>query len=280
MKLNTPLRSQFTAEELYGLNEESLPGFKSSDDVFRVLDIMPKNESLWQPVISATIVTKYDGGIHILTGNRISEGNRTHVNVASTPTMRIPAQEAGFLLSERIPFCLNGKIDPMNPFVSDSLSPSTPVIPDNSDVLSSKISHLLALKLELGSCLERSQQPIGVVSLARCVVGFSYLEDNYLNKPLYEPLIMMGAVVGLDSRAAKEIPARTSSYSHLGWAPIDKYVHGVSNKRLHEVIPSAGPDDELEVCVRGLCNATSSMIVSDPSEIIRHLSEDGTINVF
>lgn len=48
---------------------------------------------------------------------------------------------------------------------------------------------------------------------------------------------------------------------------IERYVHGVQTKTLREVIPGAAPEDELGVCVMGLCNATSMAIVDNPAEI-------------
>jgi hypothetical protein len=253
-----------------------LPGFSEPSDVFTLLEDGWKTR--WQTVLSTTVVANLDGGLHVLTGNRIAEGNRTHVNVASTPTMRIPSLEAGLLLAESIPFCLSGNIEPMKPFVSKSLGPSVAAVPDNSDELGSKVGNLLALKLGLGQAIERARKPIGRASIARCIIGFSYIEDNASGEPLYEPLIMLGAVVGLEEEAARTIPDRTSSYSHLGWTELHRYTHGVATKNLREVLVAAEPADELEVCVRGLCNATSSTIVNDAEEIQRHLTEDGILS--
>jgi hypothetical protein len=275
----TTSRPQYTAEQIYA-HADDLPGFTEPGDVFHILEDMPMRETRWQPVLSATIVTRLDGELHVLTGKRIAEGNTTHVNVASTPTMRVPPQEAGLLVVDHVPFCLAGNINPSHPFVSESLYPSVAALPDNSDVLASKVSNILALKLGLSSALESSQKPVGRTSLARCIVGFSYLDDAPSGAPLYEPLIMLGAIVGLDQETAEQIPGTTSSYSHLGWAALDRYVHGVASKTLLDVIPKARPEDELEVCVKGLCNATSSTIVSNLDEIQYHLTEDGTLPPF
>ena len=117
---------------------------------------------------------------------------------------------------------------------------------------------------------------ISAASVARCIVGFSYLDDDSSGEPLYEPLIMLGAVVGLDARIARKIQT-TDSYSHLGWVDIGRYTHGVATKNLTEVLSATKPSDELTVCVRGLCNATSSAIVSNPVEIQRHLTEEGIL---
>jgi hypothetical protein len=271
-------RPQYTEAEIRS-RSDYLPGFTEPGDIFDIFENADVN-SLWQPVLSTTIVTRLDDTLHVLTGKRSSAGNATHVNVASTPTMRIPPQDMGKLIAENTPFCLLGNIDPLHPFVSESLSPSVTGIPDSSDVLGAKVGNLLALKFQLGSVLESTKQTIGRASLARCVAGFRYLDDNSSGEPLYEPLIMFGAIVGLDSEIAKQIPEETSSYSNLGWTPIEQYVHGVKTRTLLEVIPNASPDDELEVCVRGLCNATSSAILSDLTEIQYHLTEDGILSNF
>ncbi|HSW98316.1 MAG TPA: hypothetical protein VLF71_00595 [Candidatus Saccharimonadales bacterium] len=236
--------------------------------------------TLWQPVLSTTVVTRRDGALCVLTGKRRAEGNATHVNIASTPTMRIPNEEAAVLLSGGEPFFLDGVINPSRPFVSESLAPSVTVLPDSRDPLAAKVGSLLASKLGLGTALESTKGSIGRASIARCVAGFSYVGDRLAGDgaetiPLYEPLIMFGAVVSLEPEAAEQIPPETVSYSNLGWAPIGGYVHGVATRTLLEVIPGASPEDELEVCVRGLCNATSAAILSDPAEIQRHLTEEG-----
>lgn len=268
-------RPQYTLEQIHAYSDE-LPGFNESADALEVLYDMQYMDNRWQPVLSATVVTRINNELHVLTGARGDEGNTTHVNVASTPTMRIPQQEARSLIvntDDAVPFCLFGEVEPSAPFVSRSLEPGTADVPDNTDPLSSKVSHLLALKLGLGSALERAREPIGHASLARCVIGFSYLHDDSSGQALYEPLIMLGAVVGLEPEIAMQIPAQTDSYNRLGWARIDRYAKGVATKTLIEVMPNAQFSDELEVCVRGLCNATSSNIVSGYSDIQHHLTE-------
>ena len=148
-------RPQYTAEQLQD-NAGSLPGFMCPGDIFKILE----NRSLvtqWQSVLSATVIANLDGDLHVLTGVRIAEGNSTHINVASTPTMRIPNQDAHPLLEESIPFNLRGAIRPTKPFISHSLRPSVAVIPDSTDPLAAKVGNLLALKLELGQQLERTR---------------------------------------------------------------------------------------------------------------------------
>lgn len=281
----SPARYQYTEEQLYEHAHE-LAGFNEPGDVGQILDDIAVEETRWQPVLSATIVTWFDNDLHILTAKRLAEGHRTHINVASTPTIRLAHQEAGLLLPESLlpqntAFCFNGQIDPLNPFVTDSLSPSVAALPDNTDILSSKIGYLLAIKLGLGSELGRAREPIGRTSLARCIVGFSYLDNGGPSgEALYEPLVMLGAIVGIDSEVALQIPERTTSYSHIGWTPVDRYVKGVAAKSLLEVIPTAQPEDELEVCVRGLCNATSSTIVRSVDEIQYYLTEEGVMSPF
>lgn len=272
-------RPQYTATEIHSYAQE-LPGFLETGDVYDICADMHKGQGLWQPVLSVTIVARFESGLHVLTGKRTAEGNITHVNVASTPTMRIPPEDTRMLLADAVPFCLSGNINPLQPFVSASLGPSVAALPDSSDVLAAKVGNLLALKLQLGSILEGSRRQVGRSSLARCIVGFSYLEDSLSGEPLYEPLIMFGTIVGLNAEVARQIPEATNSYSNLDWAPIDQYVHGVATKTLLEVIPRAKPEDELEVCVRGLCNATSSNILSNPHEIQYHLTEDGMLPEF
>ena len=269
-------RPQYTAAEIHA-NAEMLPGFAKPGDVQDIFADPFNNFYAWQAVLSVTVVTQIDGVLHVLTGKRTAEGNDTHVNVASTPTMRVPEPHASFFVTDNASFCLDGKIDPLRPFVSESLQPSVALLPDARDVLASQVGHVLALKLDLGPAMESATRPIGRTSLARYIVGFSYLEDNALGESLYEPLVMFGAVVGLDPEVALQIPPATKSYRNLGWTPLNEYVDGIKMRSVIKVIPSALPGDELEVCVRGLCNATSSAIVASPAEIQPHMTEGGIL---
>jgi len=276
----TTLTPRYTATEIHDRAGE-LPGFASPGNIHDIcIDMAAGRHSLWQPVLSAAFLARLEGELHIPTGVRAAKGNATHINVASTPTMRIPPEDA-ILATTSIPFNLQGVIHPSRPFVSASLEPSVAKIPNSEDVLAAKIDKLLALKLGSGSVLEAyPRETAGRSSLARCVAGFSYLEDDEEGKALYEPLIMLGAIVGLNRELAEQIPTTTSSYEKLGWTPIANYMHGVINKIVPEVIPAAKPEDELEVCVRGLCNATSSNILADINEIQRHLTEGGLLQPF
>ncbi len=270
-------RPQYTEAELRTGSAE-LPGFECPGNIRTIFKDPLNGFDAWRSVLSMTLVSRLRGELHVLTGKRTAEGNTTHVNVASTPTMRLPRPFASVLLAHNdIPFCLDGKIDPLHPFVSESLYPSVASLPDAEDVLASPVGSLLALKLGLGEVMESAKQPIGSTSLARCVIGFSYLSDNDSEEPLYEPLVMLGAIVGLNEDIARQVPAVTSSYANLGWTPVGRYVHGVKTRSLLEVMPTASPTDEIEVCIRGLCNVTSSAIVSSPDEIQLHLTENGIL---
>lgn len=272
-----PLRPLFTEAEIRAnALKGELPGFLEQSDVVSAVKDGYLNG--WQPVFSTTFVSRLDGELHVLTGTRSAEANTTHVNVASTPTIRVSIDEVDPLVYGRVPFYLAGKIDPSRPYVSNSLAPAARGIPDSTSILSGRVGYIMALKLGLAEALENAQAPIGRASLARCVIGFSYLEDNERDEPLYEPLIMLGAIVGLNVQVAEQVPDRTSSYGHLGWTPIDSYVRGIATKNLLDVIPAAQPRDELEVCIRGLCNATSSSILATPDEIQYHMTEGWVIN--
>lgn len=270
---------QYTAAEIYERASE-LPGFRDTGNIYDICTDITQ-ASLWQTVLSATVVTRFDDGLKVLTSSRTAEGNTTHVNFASTPTKRIPPPEAGALIiDEDVPFCLSGNILPWHPFISRSLTPSVAWLPDSSDVLAEKVEHLLSRKLQLSAALERARQPIGRASVARCIAGFSYQGDNPSGEALFAPLIMLGAIVGLHPEAAKQIPSETPSYNYLGWTPINQYVHGIASRTLLEVIPTAKEKDKLEICIQGLCNITSSAILANPDEIQYHLTEDGILPEF
>lgn len=88
-------RPQYTSEEIHQ-KKNRLPGFDSPGDVFDIFNgNVSLNESLWQAVLSLTVVTYINKELHVLTGQRTVEGNITHSNVASTPTMRLAYPNAG-----------------------------------------------------------------------------------------------------------------------------------------------------------------------------------------
>lgn len=246
-----------TAEQVEFLR---LPGYKRSADIHDVF----LGDNDWQPILSLSIFREGDNGLEILTGLRREDTHATHPGVVSTPTKRMPSSIAKILFSEKLhnvsgssPFNL-GVIDPTHPEVVARFSPNTETVPDSSSMLPFLAADLMARKLGLADALERSNgdNPLGKVSLMNIIAGFSNATvDPVTEENLFEPLIVFGAATLLDR--PDEVPVETASYRNLTWVNADNFVKGVEQKDAPLLIEGLTVDDEISVCVRGLCLATS-----------------------
>lgn len=260
-----------------GVETLNLPGYKNPADISEVF----QRDNDWQPLLSLTIFRESDAGVELLTGVRREDVNPTHPGVVSTPTKRLPRKIAESLfagkeqnLQESDAFRLDS-IDPTHPVVAARFQGNSEDIPDNSSALPFLTANLLACKLDSADALESSNKdnPFGSVSLQSMIAGFSNATaDEKTGKALFEPLIVFGAVAMLNRPDA--IPAATSSYRNISWVPVADFVEGVDQKNAPLLIEGLTPEDEISVCVRGLCLTTSRSNVIDLPGLSSHLNLD------
>lgn len=263
-----------------GIETLNLPGYRSVAEVGDVFG----GENDWQPLLSLTIFRDADDGLELLTGVRREDVNPTHPGVVSTPTKRLPKAIAELLFKEKQGWLEQADlfrleaIDPTHPEVVGRFIGNSEPIPDNSSILPFVTADLLARKLGLAEALEGSSadNPLGSVSIQSVLAGFSNATaDPETGEHLFEPLIVFGAVAKVDR--PEDIPSITSSYRNISWVPIGDFIEGVDGKNAPLLIEGLTPEDEISVCVRGLCLATSRSNVIDASSLSTHINS-GTLN--
>ncbi|MBI5357275.1 hypothetical protein HZB74_00275 [Candidatus Saccharibacteria bacterium] len=265
------MSANYSREELFELN---LPGFERDATFMDVVD--PTTD--WQPALSLSIygVNPDSGQLDILTAIR-TEGTETHPMVISTPTGRFPKQFEGALIADKkdlvteAPEFRIDEIDPTQNLTIATFDAKSEPIPDRNRILPYLTHEVLARKLGLGQHLQKTNdsEPIATVSLSEMIAGFSYCrDDKETGEPRWEPLVMYAAAILVKNRAI--IPRETKAYREIGWTKIDDFLVGHAQRKAKELVPTIDPQDEVGVCVRGLCLASSGSITRKPS-IFTHL---------
>lgn len=264
----------YTAQEI---EQAHLPGYGDP----ALLDESLSPETDWQTVLSLTIVTQTEDGLQVLDGIRRAESNPTHPNVVSTPTGRLPRSIAGAIFAEkgdarpieRGPWSID-TLDPQKPSIAERLTANIEAVPNREQPLSFVVGALMAGKLGCAQALElsSSNEPLAHASLATILAGFSYAADRELPSgeivPVYEPLLMLGTVVSVES---PDVIQHSESYRSLSWVPLDSYLEGVRERKANELIPEITVEDEVSVCVRGLCLSTSAANLDDAVFLSQHI---------
>lgn len=241
----------------------------------------------WQTVLSLTVVHRGDNGVQILNGIRREDTNSTHPGIVSTPTGRLPRKMASAIITEKTDSLEEihdttwtlGAVDSQNPKIIGQLSGNAQPVPDHEASLPYATGALLASKLGCSAILEASSSanPIGTVSLETLLAGFSYVRNDVdSDEPLFEPLIMLGATVRLYNPSI--IATTTESYRMNSWVDLESYKTGHANKDASLMLPGITSEDEVTVCVRGLCLATSSANIADERKLEQHISEPELIS--
>lgn len=256
-----------------------LTGFRSRGPATLAECLAPG--TLWQPVFQMTVMAHTKKGRSVLTGTRRADSNPTHPNVISTPTSMLPLEFArcyaeGITASatEAVPVHLTElRADDLRTVVR---LPDTArgVIPDPSSALPFLAGDLLARKLGGEGAMEAAsrEKPLGTCRFSMVGAGFSYVADRPTDdpespEPLFEPLLMFGAILELDDPAV--IPEHTASYKDLCWTSPEDYAEGVRTKRIESFNPKfldradEADSDAVTVCARGLCLQTTHKVLTD-----------------
>ncbi|GAB7028776.1 hypothetical protein AB0G35_28205 [Streptomyces sp. NPDC021749] len=237
--------------------------------------------TLWQPVLQVTVMANTDDGPRVLTGTRRADTNPTHPNVISTPTSMLPLSFARCYAESIADSAVETAPIHFTELRADDLRtmarfPETAVrnpVPDPSSELSYVVGDLLARKLGGGSAMESASRvkPLGTCRFSMIGAGFSYVADRPTTdpespEPLYEPLLMFGAVLELTDHTV--IPEHTDSYKDLCWTAPADYAEGVRTKRIESFNPKflniadEADSDSVTVCARGLCLQTTNKVIA------------------
>ena len=175
----------------------------------------------YQPVLAASLLRRRDGDWEILTGVRNPAANRTHPDVVSVPTLRVPEVVARHW-------------------------------PDGDDgSVMREVTNLLARKLGVADALE-----LGLISLASRHFG-GWQGTSVIGEDdaglITEDLTMFNACVEVVS-GADLFPARTAAYDPLLWARLPDFLRMV---RTREVAHLGVDLDPIQFCAYGLCLTTA-----------------------
>lgn len=253
---------------------ENLDGFGKNGSV-RLEDCLNSSDTIWQPVVQATIYSVIDNERHVLTGIRKPLANMVHPNVVSTPTSLFPKEYAAALYKSLFQYDELKRSIHLETIQVDKLQILSRFtenphinIPTTDNMLSYSVANILARKLGISQSLEYAtlNNPIGKCWLSTISAGFCYAADSILNgEPLFEPLLMFGVVVELKSHDL--IPSHSESYDNISWSLLGDYKKGVETKRL-EYFNKRKKEcefdlitNEVTVCVRGLCLQTAIITI-------------------
>lgn len=238
--------------------------------------------TLWQPVLQITVMANTANGTSVLTGTRRADTNPTHPNVISTPTSMLPLEFARCYFesiaesaTDLLPVHFTEiRADDLRTMARFPEAARRSPVPDPSSELSYLVGDLLARKLGAGTAMESAsrEKPLGNCRFSMIGAGFSYVADRPTNdpespEPLYEPLLMFGAILELDDPTV--LPEHTDSYKDLCWTAPDDYAEGVRTKRIERFNPKFldtaddADSDSVTVCARGLCLQTANEVLAD-----------------
>lgn len=190
--------------------------------------------------------------------------NRTHPNVVSVPTARVPKILFDALLQDvsvesrhgYTSLCSSRDLD------SEDATGHNPVI--------FVVKSILAQKLGAGDALEA-----GLLAFRARVGALSFGESQYYNadEPTSELIAMVTIVVTL-TKGADVFPSQTASYSHLRWVSTNQFVKAVQNKD-----PSLVNLHPIDLCIHGLCVSSTYDLIASKSGLkpfanLYHLSEE------
>ncbi len=181
----------------------------------------------YRPVLAASLLRKRDGDWEILTGVRTPAANRTHPDVVSVPTLRVP----------------------------DVVARSWPDGDDGS--VMREVTNLLARKLGVADALE-----LGLISLAQRHFG-GWQGTSVIGEDdaglITEDLTMFNACVEVLS-GSDLFPPRTASYDPLMWARLPDFLRMV---RTREVAHLGVDLDPIQFCAYGLCLTSAELALAD-----------------
>jgi hypothetical protein len=201
----------------------------------KLLPGVGRSLSRYRPVLALTVLREVAGSRQILVGVRDPRANRTHPDVASVPTRRVPD-----LLARE-----------WQSMIRKDRGAEYPG-------LAGEITALLGLKLGLADPLERGEVTFRIGSVGASQ-GISVIGEDHAGVPETEELTMFNAEIVLE-RGADLLPKATASYSALVWAELDAFTRMV---RMHEVEQLDAGLNAL-FCAYGLCLQTSQAMLGTP----------------
>lgn len=208
------------------------------------------------PVVSLTIVdsstldqNRINERTRMLLVVRSDETNRTHPNVISVPTQRIPKPLLDAILQSSFS---SRQVHLTTFFSSDEISNSST---SGHNPLIYTVESILSRKLRLSEALETEKFTFGC-RLYALRKGKSYHPNLSLEDGREEYISMANILVsvfyGIDL-----VPTTSASYSHIFWTDVKHFVETMQNR--DPLIINLNP---IEYCLHGQCILTSYQIMA------------------
>ena len=211
-------------------------------------------------VLTLTIVdgtTLSNGSIsnnsRVLCCVRNDKVNRTHPNVVSVPTQRMPASLAHAIIYK-------GKRRGV--FAETSLLSSKPVLSSRvsgHDPLIFAVESLLSRKLGVADALEAD-----VIKFEAVVAGVHNGTANYENLSTSENLRMINVKLVI-TEGIEHFPNNTTSYDIINWIKVENFLRMWDDGK-DVSLAGIGFEKALGICVDGLCILSTYDILSDATK--------------
>lgn len=202
------------------------------------------------PVLSLTLLDSntLSAGIvqpdsKVLVVARSAAANRTHPNVVSVPTQRIPPAMSDAIIATTDQV----GADPTSAITYFRDPGADSAVYNDHHPLTSAVESLMARKLGLADALERGD--LSFRTALRAQVDGTALYDNLSDQDVYERVSMLNAIVELRDDQIN-LPMSTSSYSVMAWTSIESFLSGVNRSDPTLISPEFDP---LTLCVHGVC---------------------------
>jgi len=173
--------------------------------------------------------------------------NRTHPDVISVPTVRIPNSLCTAIVEHSKPEGVHGATQLYNGNEVNSEGVSS------HDEVIFAVKMVMATKLGCSEAIEMTEMSFQA-GLRAAANG--HVQHSNISPPFAETIVMVNIHV-IVSKGADLFPVRTASYSRLFWVPISVFIDAVQHRD-----PALVGLDAVEFCIRGLCISTAYDMIS------------------
>lgn len=191
------------------------------------------------PVLALTLLSENGSAAReILVGVRTPAANKTHQDVASVPTRRVPLLVAQAWMDQ----LSHGQLDKAAARLD----------------LRFEVANILGMKLGLADPLELGRVQFTVVQLEG-TQGISVIGEDEDGTVLTENLTMFNACVVLDG-GRDNVPRATASYEPLVWGTVGNFLAMTATCEAGRLDPGL---EGIFVCAYGLCLQTSARMLEN-----------------
>lgn len=185
---------------------------------------------------------------------RNEEINKTHPNVISVPTQRIPTSLAKHIIAAGAATGSSGSTTIYSGQTASSQSSN-----GHSEIIYA-VESLLAGKLGLADAVESGEFTFTARIAGNQIGTANYPEFHGTGLKDHEDLQMLNLLVQVE-QGADSFPERTLSYDHIKWVPIEKFLNMWANGKQPTDLGFSG-EQSFRLCIHGLCISSSADVLA------------------